>query len=671
MSDDENASTTLAYIKNPKSSRRTSFQDELQKAVNARISSQPTIKESEYSDYSDEFNESDDDDDGILKKHFNTKATSGRMKSTISKDFLLSDDEEETPKKISFLKNKKLIESYDSYEWENKNNENTKQTTQDFWPENGKPNSSFFSEDQKENQSTNHNEGGTKPVPIPKPRDHRIRSSRSDEGLVLSDESFKPTPLQRNILRKGNHVEESRTDERSSSSRSSSSLSAPSSLTMLNDKSSEDKALLENFSPEGCRQNSPPLPTPKLKSGLSLTENSPGDSMLTVSPEGTFSSMKGAYIHKDTSHGKDDGRNSPSVLELMMATVYEQSKQQLIENTPPEREFDSYMSSKARHKVEQEFVDSSGQEAEPENTFERHRNTIQERNLKNKDEPPEKVNPPSTRSLNTTPQQAKKSSSTKSNTYNTAKSRYLGTLTVLDNKQLLKNASDPEGADTLRAAVYQDWLEKKKVFLQELQKIKKTEEEKEREKRRIEGGAKKEEASASFQAWKAEKTKELKKNMLKVKEEEEKKRKELEHMAEKKEESKKAFERWREDKEEHLKEKIRKEKQAEMAKKRKEQQSVVEKKKENTMAFSKWAERKEDFIKSKKKEKTQEKEKQEKERAEKEWQEKKAMEEYERWLEKKERNDKIVKKQKKLQVILEDEPIPPWSPPGRTVPMGK
>lgn len=29
--------------------------------------------------------------------------------------------------------------------------------------------------------------------------------------------------------------------------------------------------------------------------------------------------------------------------------------------------------------------------------------------------------------------------------------------------------------------------------------------------------------------------------------------------------------------------------------------------------------------------------------------------------------DKLQKKQKKLQVILEDENPPPWSPPGKTV----
>lgn len=671
MSDDENIGTTLAYTKSPKTSKRTSFQDELKKVVSARKSRHPTIQESDDSDYSDEFEEIDNDVSDVFKNHFTIKSTNENTKRTISNNFLLSDNEDE-PQKMSFLKSKNLNDSYEEIEWEHKNNENKPPSNQDLRPEGGEQKSSFFSEHHKYKTSIIQDEGDAKPVPIPKPRDYKIKSSQSEEGIALSasDESFKPTPLERGILRRSNHVEESRIEERSSSSRSSSSLSAPLSMTKLNGKSSENIALLETFSSEGKNQSSPPLPTSKPR--RSFAEDHLGGSVLTVSPEGTFPFTKepSELDEKGTSQAKDDDRHSPSVLELMMSTVYEQSKQQLIETPPLESsDCETRTPPKSRQKVEYDSSNSSGHDAENRNTAEQQRHkAIQEKNLKNK-ETSSRLNSPSTGCLNASFQH----SSARNSTYKTAKSRYLGTLTVLDNKQLLKSASDPEAADTLRAAVYQDWLEKKKIFLQELQKIKKQEEEKEREKRRLEGGAKKEEASASFQAWNAVKAKELKKNIMKLKEEEEKKRKEFEQMAEKKEESKKAaFEKWKEDKEEHLKEKIRKEKQAEMAKKRKEDQAVAEKKEESKLAFSKWSEKKEDVLKSKKKEKLQEeKEKQEKERAEKEWQEKKAMEEYERWLEKKERNDKIVKKQKKLQVILEEEPIPPWSPPGRTVPMGK
>ncbi|XP_069099169.1 microtubule-associated protein 9 isoform X2 [Pleurodeles waltl] len=673
MSDDENIGTTLAYTKSPKTSKRTSFQDELKKVVSARKARHSTIEESDDSDYSDEFEEIDDDD--VFKNNFTTKSTNKTTKRTISSNFLLSDDEDE-PRKMSFLKSKNLIDSYEDNEWGDTNNENKPPSSQERRPDGGEQKSPFFSEYQKYNKSIIQDEGDAKPVPIPKPRDYKIKSSQSEEGIAISalDETFKPTPLQRSILRRNNHVEESRIDERSSSSRPSSSHSAPSSMTKLNGKSSENIELLETFISEGQNQSSPQTPTSK--PGLSFTEDHPGGSVLTVSSEGTFPFTKehSELEQQGTSPAKVDERLSPSVLELMMATVYEQSKQQLIENPHLEiSNCETQMPHKSRQKVQYDPSNSSGHDAENRNTAEQQRHkVIQEKNFKNKEETSGRVNSPSTRYLDATLQHTKKNSSVTNSTYKTAKSRYLGTLTVLDNKQLLKSPSDPEGADTLRAAVYQDWLEKKKIFLHELQKIKKMEEEKEKEKKRLEGGAKKEEASASFQAWKAVKTKELKKNLMKLKEEEEKKRNELEQMAEKKEESKKVFEKWKEDKEEHLKEKIRKEKQAEMEKKRKEEQAVAEKKKESKLAFCKWSEKKEDVLKSKKKEKLQEeKEKQEKERAEKEWQEKKAMEEYERWLEKKERNDKIVKKQKKLQVILEEEPIPPWSPPGRTVPMGK
>ncbi|KAL7841480.1 hypothetical protein SRHO_G00251710 [Serrasalmus rhombeus] len=105
---DERLRTTLAYTKSPKTSRRTTFQDELEAAVSARASRHKTTESYAYSD------DFDDDDDDILNELLKTRRKkmdvlkAGRPRAKVN-DFKLSDDEEENvkPKKVSLHENQK------------------------------------------------------------------------------------------------------------------------------------------------------------------------------------------------------------------------------------------------------------------------------------------------------------------------------------------------------------------------------------------------------------------------------------------------------------------------------------------------------------------------------------------------------------------------------------
>ncbi|KAM8940036.1 microtubule-associated protein 9 [Pelodytes ibericus] len=616
-------STTLAYTKSPKTTKRTSFQDELKKALNARVSRQQAIEESENSDYSEEFESDDSLDESDSKKNaFDFKAKKTHH------NFHVSDDDDDLPKKVSFLKMKNQF---------NRPVDTESEKNKDHY-ENGQLKSHPFDERKKDRQIIDDKES----KPTPKPRETRLKSPTSSQGISVSNESLKPTPQQRTLLKKNSFTEDkdSARAEETYSSTKYTSLSAPSSITRLNDKSSapDTPAFTERLSPEGYKVSSQPSMDSKFKShSLSLGEHN-----LTISRQGS-QILQDLNIQANESHrvseSRDNDRKSPSVLELMLATVNEKSKPQ-------------------------DDVDTSVQGTDGNLLFDQQKMFQQKHE---RDENSVLVTSDSSRSL-TSQQRSKKSA--KHSTQMSAKSRYLGTLTVLD-KSINENGNDLEPADVLRATVYQNWLEKKKVFLQELNKIRKSEEEQKKNKISKAESSKKEEATAAFQAWKSDKKKDIKTILMKQKEEEEKNMREIQDIARRQEEAKRAFEKWKENKEEYLKEKLLTEKQIEMEKKRKAQKNVMEKKQDNVSAIKTWNVRKEEVLKQKKKESISEKLKQEKLKAKKEEQERKAMEIYEEWLEKKEKHDRIEKKQKKLQVILEDDTPPPWSPPGKTIPTGK
>ncbi|XP_048456376.1 microtubule-associated protein 9-like [Rhincodon typus] len=201
----------------------------------------------------------------------------------------------------------------------------------------------------------------------------------------------------------------------------------------------------------------------------------------------------------------------------------------------------------------------------------------------------------------------------------TTESRYLGTLKMLDTKSSGNATFKFETADTVRASIYQVWLEKKKQVIHEQQRKQKLKEQQENERRE------------------------------------------------------QAFEKWKEEKDMHQMEKLKKQKEIEKQKKRKEKEEVTEKKKENVAALTKWNSNKKVALKQKMKENAKEEQKKKTEEAYTKYErEEMASTMYEKWLEQKEKQQRHDKKQRKIRRILQhSESPPPWSPPNKTIPFGK
>ncbi|OXB71199.1 UNVERIFIED_CONTAM: hypothetical protein H355_004169 [Colinus virginianus] len=167
--------------------------------------------------------------------------------------------------------------------------------------------------------------------------------------------------------------------------------------------------------------------------------------------------------------------------------------------------------------------------------------------------------------------------------------QYLGTLKVLEDKHLKKNSAEFDKADSLRAAVFQNWVEKKRAFLLELKRAEKKRAEELRNDTEKKEAVKREEANASFKTWKAMKARETKKlNDKKKKLEKLKEEKAAEQNAEKAEAAQKAFEKWKEKKTEHLRGQSRRDKQSERIRKKKEGVLAAEKKRDSISAVEKW-----------------------------------------------------------------------------------
>ncbi|GAA6076431.1 microtubule-associated protein 9 isoform X1 [Tachysurus ichikawai] len=107
--DEEDMCTTLAYSRSPKTSKRTTFQDELETAVNERA-----VRNRAFHLTSNDFSDEDDGDDDVLEELLKTrrkkmdmfKASKSKISLSVTK---MSDEEEENirPKKVSFLKNQR------------------------------------------------------------------------------------------------------------------------------------------------------------------------------------------------------------------------------------------------------------------------------------------------------------------------------------------------------------------------------------------------------------------------------------------------------------------------------------------------------------------------------------------------------------------------------------
>uniref|UniRef100_A0A8C3YNG6 Microtubule-associated protein 9 n=1 Tax=Catagonus wagneri TaxID=51154 RepID=A0A8C3YNG6_9CETA len=184
---DEVFSTTLAYTKSPKVTKRTTFQDELIKAITARSARQRSYE------YSDDF-DSDEIDD-----FSDTSLDEYSVKKKIN-NFHISDDEEKNSPKLSFLKTKKS------------NNDVKKgeprvpiKNDKDMAPSGGgEMNVKLLPESQNKQQEIEKEKikMETKPRILP------IKNASSENNNSLeTDNHFEPSPLPRSTLKKHSHKE--------------------------------------------------------------------------------------------------------------------------------------------------------------------------------------------------------------------------------------------------------------------------------------------------------------------------------------------------------------------------------------------------------------------------------------------------------------------------------
>nr|XP_014593464.2 microtubule-associated protein 9 isoform X1 [Equus caballus] len=636
---DEVFSTTLAYTKSPKVTKRTTFQDELIKAITARSARQRS------SEYSDDF---DSDEIGDFS---DTSVDENSVKKKMN-DFHISDDEEKNSPKRSFLKTKKLNRDVTKDEpvFSIKNDEQVAPAGSEDVVINP------LSESQNKRQAIEKEKIKMKP----KPRILPVKSTSSAENSssLEADNHFKPSPRPRSMLKKRSLREEKAglgEDKEAALHEELAARSAPLPLPRLNGGhlGAEKQAFSENPDPEDASLSS-----------LSLKE-SVEDSFSPGSEEkASIKDQNEEFTENHNSLKPNENEENSSLIDFATTALEKSKESQVTTDDLEEEKEKTELIMNDDLTVNPPLLKSQSILISP-NATESAEKTMEDRNMKNKKSTNNRASSASGRLM--TSEFLKKSSSVKKSPSTTTSSHYLGTLKVLDQKLSQKQNMEPDRADNIRAAVYQEWLEKKNVYLHEMHRIKRIESENLRIQNEQKRAAKREEALASFEAWKAMKEKEAKKIAAKKRLEEKNKKKTEEENAVRRGEALQAFERWKEKKMEYLKEKNKKEKEYERAKKQKEEETVAEKRKDNLTAVEKWNEKKEAFFKEKEKEKINEKRKEELKRAEKKDKDKQAIDEYEKWLEKKERQERIERKQKKRHSFLENEALPPWSPPSRTV----
>ncbi|XP_060155637.1 microtubule-associated protein 9 isoform X2 [Globicephala melas] len=600
---DEVFSTTLAYTKSPKVTKRTTFQDELIKAITARSARQRS------SEYSDDF---DSDEIVSLGDFSDTSVDENSVKKKIN-DFHISDDEEKNSPKLSFLKTKKSINDV------RKDEPVVSIKNDEMAPDGGK---GMIVNPLSESQNKQQEVEKEKIKMETKPRILPIKSASSENNSSLeADNHFKPSPRPRSMLKKHSHREEKDRlgeDKDTALHEELEAYSAPSFLLRLNGRQpeAEKNAFSENLDPEDSWLTS--LSSSSLKESL-------GNSSSPVSGEKSSITDQNEECTENHNSLKSIENEENSVL-IDFVTTLEKPKESQVTTDDLEEE-----------KEKAELIMNDNLTVDDPPLFqlqsilrtESAKKIIQDRNMKSKKSTNNRASNASGRLVTS---ELRKPGSLRRTPLTVPTSHYLGTLRVLDQKPSQKQSTEPDRADNIRAAVYQEWLEKKNVYLHEMHRIKRIESENLRIQNEQKRAAKREEALASFEAWKAMKEKEAKKVAAKKRLEEKTKKKTEEENAVRKREALQSFEKWKEKKMEYLKEKSKKEKEYERAKKQKEEETVAEKRKDNVTAIEKWNEKKEAVFKEKEKEKINEKRKEELKRAEKKDKDKQALEEYEKWL---------------------------------------
>ncbi|XP_061239885.1 microtubule-associated protein 9 isoform X5 [Bos javanicus] len=574
---DEVFSTTLAYTKSPKVTKRTTFQDELIKAITARSARQ---RSSEYSDDFDSDEIGDFSDTSVDENSVNKKMN----------NFHISDDEENNSPKLSFLKTKKSSNDVRKHE------PVVSIKNDDIAFDNGE---GMVINPLPESQNKQQEVEKEKMKMETKPRILPIKSTSSENNSSLeADSQFKPSPRPRSMLKKHSHGEKKDSLGNNKETVPHEDLeghSTPSFLPRPNGRQpeAERNAFSENLDPEDPWLTS--IPSSSVKENLKDSFSLGSEEKASITDFVTTALEK----PQESQVTVGDVEEEKEKAHLIM-------KDDLTAEDTPLLQLQSILCTESSKKA------------------------IQDRNMKNKKSTNNRASSASGRLM--TSEFLKKPSSLRRIPSTASASHYLGTLRVLDQKPSQKQNTEPDRADNLRATVYQEWLEKKNIYLHEMHRIKRIESENLRIQNEQKRAAKREEALASFEAWKAMKEKEAKKIAAKKRLEEKNKKKTEEENAMRKGEALQAFEKWKAKKMEYLKEKNKKEKEYERAKKQKEEETVAEKRKDNLTAVEKWNEKKEVFFKEKEKVKIHEKRKEEQKRAEKKEKDKQALEEYEKWL---------------------------------------
>ncbi|KAG5848468.1 hypothetical protein ANANG_G00098770 [Anguilla anguilla] len=626
-------STTLAYKKSPKTSKRTSFQDELQAAITARARKMNT--EESYS-YADDF----DDDDALeqllsLRKKKMDTFRAGKKKAV---EFKVSDEDQKSakPKRVSFMKTRRKgsptpsgssdLGNAERGETESGRSEERQEVvtgTEENWGEVGKERQETPTDGErwekatggkgKETETDGRRPVGTpiaedkegltrveKEAPVPQPRERNVRKSPRS-GSPLREERPKPRPRQR-PPGEGSQAEEESAFRGEVSRPPTSSVSIPLSSA---DRASSASSAGET---EAFRDPSP-----------QRTE----EDRCISSRFSQCSSSRGQL--SDTYSRSTDALDG----------LPEQDKQ---------GSKDEYSSTSFEVNQEDDEKDlNSGNSGQSHSTDKSHDNSSQGQSKKRP----------------------------KSALAQAAESRYLGALKVLDDLES-QIKSQPDMADSVRATVYQEWLKSKQKVIKEAIKVKKLEEQLIEEKKQQEEASRKVDAKSSFAAWNEKKAETIKAKLKEKQEVMKKLQQEMEEKAEKKEMAKKAFEKWKTGQDEYLKEKYRKQKEAEQKLKQKKEEEEEERKRNCTSTLSEWSHvKKKDILVEVRRKRREEKIKEEEEKYMKEEKGKMALEMYEKWLKRKERQERRERTQRKIRAILQDEPPPPWSPPNKTVPFGR
>ncbi|XP_065110860.1 microtubule-associated protein 9 isoform X2 [Paramisgurnus dabryanus] len=659
MMDDDHFSTTLAYTKSPKTSRRTTFQNELEAAVSAR-----TNRHKPRYSYSDDFDDDEDhdkDDDGdilsnLLKtqKEKKDRFRAGRTKGKIS-DFMLLDDEDENvkPKKLSFLKTKVKSSPVHIEQQDSMKSAGNHHGSFHFTPQN--PQNSVTTEKNQEagspfcSQSDNLQPQSTlqkadRSESVMRMRNQTessmVRKSLSESPLPFSSEysqwkSSVPLPSEGSLCDSPVSLVSDKQDNQRISFGKDCDLPIP--------HPRERSVKTKLPSGQGCpAEDMSPRPLPRHK-----TVNDHGPLEEKTQAETTDCSVRATSTMSivlsntsttnDSVQGPDEGR-----LMSQKSKTYSSSTSENISEAP------AIAGSVASEESKEEIQSTSFEEKHERShgNFGNHTFTL----------PAQKIS---------------KSSGRKSKSSYTAESKYLGTLKILD--QRTQEAQQiPEAADSLRAAVYQEWVKKKEEKIKIKMMAKKQEEKLKEDKKQEDMLAKIADAKASYEAWKEKKVDVIRKKEKEKQEAVNRQQMEMDKIQEKKETAKQVFEKWKQEHDEILKEKIRKKKQTEKREKLQQGRVKDERNRECTSAFVKWSEQKKCVIQAKvREERKQETFQEVEEQYEKEEREKMALEVYDKWLRRKEFQQKRERKEKRIQAILHDDPLPPWSPPNKTIPFGK